>query len=153
MTGAFQMAERLTREIVAEKAIVHAELPLAAHPRHQIDVDRNFGLPIELYAMTALGYLGFLGLMAMMFGNPGLILPMAVFVVFLAMFFGVPAMWARMKPDHTDRPKSWSRFMAEGIQTYTGHCKGRDAAVQVVIMPALIFCWGIGVVTIAVLTR
>lgn len=147
------MAEKLTREIVAEKAIVHAALRLAAHPRHQIEVDRNFGLPKAFYALTAAGYLGFLALTAAAFGNPGLILPMAIFVTFIVMAFGVNAMWARMKPEHGDKAASLSRFMAEGVQTYTGKLTGREAAVQVLIMPALIFAWGVAVVTVAALSR
>jgi hypothetical protein len=147
------MAERLSRVIVAEKAIVHAQLPVAAHPRHQVEVDRNFGLPTGLFVMTALGYLGFLGLTALAFGNPGLILPMAIFVTFLTMFFGVPAMWSRMKPGHPDRAQSWSRFISEGIQTYTGHVTAVQASAQVLILPAIVFGWGVAVVTIAAIVR
>ena len=143
------MVERLTRDTVAEKAIVHAQLPVAAHPRHQIETDRNFGLPTALYAMTALGYLGFLGLTAMAFGNPGLILPMALFVVFIAMFFGVNAMWARMKPGHTDHPLSWSRFASEGMETYTGRVTAGQASAQVLILPGVVLGWGVAVVTVA----
>ena len=59
------MAERLTREIVAEKAVVHDTLALRA----PTTVDRNFELPAALYVGTAAGYLGFLGLMTLAFGN------------------------------------------------------------------------------------
>lgn len=147
------MAEKLTRTVIAEKAVVHAALPLAAaHPRHQVEVDRNFGLPTGLYGVTVGLFLAYLAVMGLGFANPEMILPMAIFALFVVAGFGVPALWSKMKPDHADRPTSWSRFMAEGIQTYTGHCKGRDAAIQVLIMPVLIFCWGIAVVTIAAVT-
>lgn len=147
------MAERLTREIVAEKAIVHTTLPALARPRHQVDVDRGFELPSVLYAATAGMFLAFLAVMAAGFAHPEMILPMAIFTIFIVGFFGVPALWVRMKPDHADRAKSWSRFIGEGVQTYTGHCKGRDAAVLVLLLPAIVLMWGIATVTIAAIVR
>jgi hypothetical protein len=143
------MAERLTRPQIAEKAIVHAAPALRA----PTTVDRNFELPTALYALTALGYLSFLGLTALAFGNPGLILPMAIFVTFIAMFFGVPAMWVRMKPANPQTPLGWGRFLASGIRTYTGPVTAGQASVQVLILPALILVWGFAVVTIAALVR
>src|SRR5690606_30820776 len=143
------MAERLTRQLVAEKAIVH-EAPVLRAPT---TVDRNFELPAALYAGTAAGYLGFLGLMTLAFGNPHLIIPMAIFVVFIAMFFGVAAMWMRMKPDHAQRLTGWARFQRDGIMTPFGRCSANAATVQVLILPGLIFLWGIAVVTIAALVR
>jgi hypothetical protein len=144
------MAEQLTRQRVAETATIHADLPLA---RVATQVDRGFELPTGLYVTMAALFFAAVAVLGIGLATRGLIVPMGIIAVFLAMFFAVPAQWVRMKPDHAGRAKSWSRFMAEGIQTYTGHCKGRDAAVQVLIMPVMIFCWGIGVVTIAVLTR
>jgi hypothetical protein len=35
-----------------------------------------------------------------------------------------------------------------GIATYTGRLNGRDAAVQMLILPVLILGWGMAVVTI-----
>ena len=48
-------------------------------------------------------------------------------------------------------PMSWSRFQAHGVRTLYGHSKAGDATVQVLILPVLIFAWGIAVVTIAAL--
>ena len=58
------MAERLTRQLVAEKAIVHEASAL----RMPTTVDRNFELPAALYVGTVAGYFGFLGLMVLAFG-------------------------------------------------------------------------------------
>lgn len=143
------MAERLTREIVAGKAIIH-EAPALRVPT---TVDRSFELPAALYVGTAAGYLGFLALMAAAFGNPGLILPMAIFVVFIAMAFGVSAMWMRMKPDHPQRLTSWSRFRRHGIMTAFGHASAGAATVQVLILPGLVFAWGLAIMTIAAVVR
>jgi hypothetical protein len=143
------MAERLTREIVAAKADVHDTLALRA----PTTADRSFELPAALYVGTAAGYLGFLGLMTLTFGNPGLVLPMAIFVLFIAMAFGVPAMWMRMKPDHPQRLTDWGRFQRRGIMTAFGHTTAGAATVQVLILPGLIFVWGLAIVTIAAVVR
>lgn len=142
------MVERLTREQIAQHAIVH-EAPIA----RATTVDRNFELPAALYVGTAGCYFAFLGIMAIGFGNPALILPMAIFVTFIAMAFAVPAMWMRMKPDHAQRLTSWSQFRRHGIMTAFGRSSANAAAIQVLILPVLILLWGFGVVTIAAIVR
>jgi hypothetical protein len=143
------MAERITRPLVAEKAIIHAAPTLRA----PTTVDRNFELPLALYAATAALYFAFVGVMAIGFGNPGLIVPMGIIVTFIAMFFAVPAMWMRMKPEHPQNPTAWARFQQKGIMTAFGHTGAAAATVQVLILPALILIWGLAVVTIAALVR
>jgi hypothetical protein len=78
---------------------------------------------------------------------------MAVIVLLIAAFFGVPAIWTRLAPASGRDPKSWGRFRSEGVQTAFGPSQARDATVQVLILPALIFVWGIAVVTIAAIVR
>ncbi len=141
------MAERHTRELIAEKAVVHAEVPV----RNDHVVDRSFELPTRLYAITAGLFLAFLAVMSIGFPHPEMILPMGVCVVFIAGFFGVPSAWVRMMPDSEQHAKSWSRFRTEGIQTPFGHVTARDATVQVLILPVLILLWGVTMVTIAAL--
>ena len=143
------MAERSTRELIAEKAVVHAAPVL----RQPTPTDRNFELPTALYAMTATLFFGFAGVMAVGFGNPHMIVPTGIIIVFIAMFFAVPAMWMRMKPDHPQRPTAWAKFQREGIMTPFGRATAGAATVQVLILPALIFLFGVAVVTIAALVR
>jgi hypothetical protein len=143
------MVERLTRQQLAEQAIIHQ----APAQRAATTVDRTFELPTALYAGTAGCYLAFLAIMAIGFGNPALILPMAIFVTFIVMAFAVPAMWMRMQPDHPQRLTSWSRFRRQGIMTAFGRSSANTAMVQVLILPVLILLWGFGVVTIAALVR
>ena len=143
------MAERLTRQLVAERAIVHEASAL----RMPTTVDRNFELPAALYVGTVAGYFGFLGLMVLAFGNPALVIPMAIFVIFIAMLFGVAAMWMRMKPVHPQRLTPWSRFRQEGIMTAYGRCSASAATVQVLILPGLILLWGLAVTIIAAVVR
>jgi len=110
-------------------------------PRHQVEIDRNFELPTGLFAATVGLYLAFLAIMAAAFGNPALGIPMAIFALFIVAGFGVPAVWARLR-DNPSQPMTMARFRADGIMTNTGRLTHRDAAIQMLILPALIVGWG-----------
>lgn len=140
------MAERISRQQVAELAIVHPEAALLP----PLAVDRTFELPTSLFAGTVALYLGFMAIMAAGFGNPELVLPIAVIVLTIVAGFGLTRVWATMAPAESRRAaKSWSRFQTDGIVTGSGRTGARDATVQVLILPVLIFLWGIATVTIA----
>jgi hypothetical protein len=141
------MTERLTRQLLADTAIVHETLP----GLHQ--TDRTFELPTRLYAAMAALFFGCLAVMTIGFANPEMVLPMAINVIFVAMFFAVPALWTRMKPDHTDRATTWARFQRDGVMTPFGRVTARDATLQMLILPAIVFGWAIAVVTIVALVR
>jgi hypothetical protein len=139
------MAERLTRQLIADKAIV-TETPAL---RVATTVDRNFELPLGLFVAVAALFFGAAGVMAFGFAAPMMVVPTGIIAVFIAMFFAVPAMWMRMKPEHPQRLTPWSRFRQQGIMTAYGHSTAGAATIQVLILPVLIFLWGIAVVTIA----
>ena len=143
------MAEKLNRQQVAEKAIIHTEAVLC----QSTTVDRSFELPTGLYVATVGLFLGYLAVMGFGFAHPEMILPMAIFTFFIVAGFGVPTLWVRMKPDSGQRALSWSRFAREGIDTLSGRLDAKAASVQVLILPALIFLWGIAMVTIAAVVR
>jgi hypothetical protein len=143
------MAERLTRQLAAEKAIIH-EAPVLRLPT---TVDRNFELPTGLYMAKAGLFFAFIAITSIGFASPEMILPAAICVIFTTLYFAVPAMWVRMKPEHPQRATSWARFQREGIMTPYGRATAGAATVQVLILPVLILLWGIAVVTIAALAR
>lgn len=143
------MAERVSRQLVAEKAIVHTESALL--PPHV--VDRSFEMPTALYAAVAALFLGFMAVTGIGFATRELILPVAVIVLFIFCFFGVPAVWVRMVPESRRQALTWSNFRMEGIATEHGRVTASQAMVQVLILPVLIFLWGIAVVTIAAIVR
>lgn len=118
----------------------------------QTTVDRTFGLPTGLYAVTVACYVAFLGVMASLFLNPGLVIPMVIFVGFVLAFFGVPGFWAKMQPAHDSKPLSWGQFTNRGIQTATGPLSAGQASVQVLILPVLILAWGLSIAVIVALT-
>ena len=141
------MSKLLTRELIAEQAAI-VEAPKKRH-----EVDRTFELPKGLYAATVALYLGFLAVMATGMSSPGLIIPMAIFTVFIVAGFGIPAIWTRLAPQSASKQMSFAQLRRDGISTLTGRLPAKDAAVQMLILPAIIFCWGIATITIAAVVR
>lgn len=141
------MTEFATQETLARVAAVTP----APHVRSEID--RSFELPTGLYAATVAFYLGFIAVMAVALMNPELLLPMVVFALFMVAGFGTPSLWARMNPEKRQRAMSWGTFRHRGIETATGHLDAGAATVQVLILPALIFVWGVVTAIIAIAVR
>ena len=138
---------KLVQDHIARGEARIVEAPKAA-PRNQVEHDRNFELPTAFYAMTAGLYFAFIAVMFVGFGNPGLIVPTAIFAVFIVAGFGVPSVWVRLK-DNASRPMTMGAFRAKGIMTNTGRLAPRDSAIQMLILPVLIVAWGCVTVAIA----
>jgi hypothetical protein len=119
-----------------------------AHVRHQVEADRNFGLPTALYGATVGCYLGFLLIVGSAFANPELAIPMAIFVLFIVAAFGVPAVWTRLA-GNSSAPQTLGEFETRGIMTSTGRLAPKDATIQVLILPVLLVVWGLAVAVIA----
>ncbi|RJY08010.1 hypothetical protein [Aurantiacibacter aquimixticola] len=142
------MAEQLTREQIAEAADIHVVPPRYIR---NAPIDRTFELPTRLYVATVGLFLAYIALMAKGFAHPEMVLPAAIFVLFVVAGFGVPGIWTRLAPENPARATSWARFKQDGIMTPFGRTSARDATVQVLILPVLIFLWGVIAVTIAAL--
>lgn len=73
-------------------------------------------------------------------------------LAFLAAFFAVPILMLKQEGDPARRP-GMSRFLAQGMQTYTGHVTGGSALTQMFIVPGLlafaVLCIGITVMVTA----
>lgn len=138
----------IVHDLIARGEARIVEQPAAAPVRHQVDVDRNFGIPTMFYAIMAACYVGFLVITVTAFASPLLIVPMAVIGLFLVMFFGIPVTWCRFK-DNRSAAATPGEFEAKGIMTNTGPLRSRDAAVQMLILPVLLVLWGLAAVTIA----
>jgi len=144
------MAERITRQLVAEQAIVREEAELRV-PSARIarGIDRNFELPNRLYAAMAVLFFAAAGVMTFGLSAPGMVVPTGIIAIFIAMFFAVPTLWARMKPENPQRATSWARFRQFGIMTPYGRTSAAAATVQVLILPALILVWAVVFVAVA----
>ena len=117
-----------------------------ATPSIRQEIDRSFGLPPVLHIATFALYFGFLAVMSVGLGTRELAIPLAICFVFLGMAAAVPAKWVTMKPVNKTPKTSWIDFAQDGIETYTGRMRANDAMVQVLILPVLIFLWGIAIV-------
>ncbi|MEO1047753.1 MAG: hypothetical protein AAFW59_05435 [Pseudomonadota bacterium] len=144
------MSELIRDKLAAGEARLVAE-PKAG-PRHQVEVDQNFGLPSALYGVTVACYLGFLAIMLASFAAPMLAIPMVIFAGFIVAGFGVPMIWTRLGKN-TTKPMSYGQFQNDGVMTHTGRCAPRDAAIQMLILPGLIVAWGCAVaIIVAIVT-
>lgn len=139
------MTTRLDRLMLAQAD----ELVAAPASAPRACTDRGFELPIALYVATIGSYLAFLAIMAIGFQSRDMLLPMVIFVAYLAMLFGVPTLWVRMQPETATAPLTLAAFREHGIQTYTGHNGAGAAAVQVLLLPVMVLLWGVAVVVIA----
>lgn len=146
------MSQMLHREISNKKAIVHREPPVAgdtATPRAFFD--HTFELPSGIYAVSLGCFVTFLATMVVGFGNPELGILMAIFGVFFAGFYGIPALFVRESPAGTNKALTWGQFRSRGIMTLTGRLPASEALAQVLVLPVLIVLWGLGCVLIAAL--
>ena len=68
--------------------------------------------------------------------------PLALFSIvvcagFVTIYFAIPRIFFAVEADPTRRP-TLGRFLHAGIDTATGHSSGRDALVQMMIVPVLL---------------
>lgn len=75
----------------------------------------------------------------------------AISGVYIALFFAVPIAFLRNEPQRGPRP-SYARFLQTGIDTWTGHLTGREAVIQILIIPVMIAVAITGIGIIAALT-
>ena len=141
------MTRKLDRTQIAGLArIVEPwSVPQVAHP------PRTYELPARLYGLTVAAYLAFLAVLGTALMTGGLWIPMAICVAYLAMAFGVPALWAGIAPESGGEALQWDEFRRDGIMTATGRTTAGQATIQVLILPAVVLLWGLAFVTIAAL--
>ncbi len=111
------MAQKLNREANPQRAAQQGTTPVASESHV---VDRSFEMPRSIY-MTVVGcYLAFLAITGMAFATPGLILPMAMFVLIVIAGFALPKVWTKLAPEARVKAKSTARFQQDGIRTLRG---------------------------------
>lgn len=125
---------------------------IVAAPAARACDDHSFELPTALYGAMALMFAGFVSVLAFALRDPQLAVPFGVIIAFLIAFFTVPSLWPRIKPAGSRTTAlSWDAFMDKGIDTATGRTSGAGAAVLVLLLPFLVFCFAIAVATIVAL--
>lgn len=138
----------IVHDLIARGEARVVDQPAVSPVRHQVEADRNFGLPTTLYGATIACYLGFLMIVGTAFANPVLAIPLAIIVLLIVAFFGVPAIWTRLK-GNVSEPQTMGEFESRGIMTNTGRLSASEASAQVLVLPVLLVCWGIAVAVIA----
>lgn len=147
------MSQFVARDVLHDTADIVAAPAHAASPAPiREEIDRTFELPTGLYVATAGLYLGFIAVMAATFGNAQLAIPLVIFAFFIVAAFGVPTIWARMNPENSLRALTYGALKNRGIMTATGRLNAGAATAQVLVLPILIFAWGVAVAIIASLT-
>ena len=139
------MTARYQQDLLAKRQ------EIVAPPAPRSCQDHSFELPSGLYLASAIFLFGFVGITAMGLAHRELVVPMGIIVFFLAMFFAIPALFVRVAPRDRQHILTMAELMDRGIDTATGRTSGREAAVLVLMLPFLIFCWSIAVVVIAAL--
>lgn len=105
-------------------------------------------VPAVVGVMMALVYVSIVAVLAVTIANAGTgPFMIAVDIMFLAAFFAVPAIFLKLECDPARRPRM-SRFMSQGMQTYTGHVTGSGALIQMFVVPVLL---AIGVLCIGII--
>lgn len=95
-------------------------------------------VPAAAGGLIAAAYVGLIATFAVaLTGSAQSIFAIAVCGLFLVAFFAVPRIFLAIEPDSGPRP-SFQRFMHEGMATMTGRSSGRDALVQMLIVPVLL---------------
>jgi hypothetical protein len=136
------MTSRLNSEVlIRSDEIVEAPAARACD-------DQSFELPSGVYVAMAALFAGFIGVLSLALRGGQMAIVYGVIFAFIAAFFAVPAILPAMAPSGK-KALSWADFRSRGIQTATGRSSAGEATVLVLLLPALIFCFGIAIAVIS----
>ncbi|HEX8125256.1 MAG TPA: hypothetical protein VF548_06715 [Allosphingosinicella sp.] len=95
-------------------------------------------VPAAVGRLVVAPYVALLGVFFALFaGSPLAVFSISICAVFVAMYFAVPRIFFAVEADRARRP-TLSQFLDGGIQTLTGRTGGRDALIQMLIVPVLV---------------
>ena len=107
-------------------------------------------VPAAVARLIVAPYVGLLTVFFALFaGSPLAFFSITVCAFFVAVFFAVPRIFFAIEADPARRP-TLSQFMHNGIQTLTGHTSGKDALIQMLIVPVFLT---FGLLTIGILGK
>jgi hypothetical protein len=105
-------------------------------------------LPVGAARLVVSAYFGLIGVLFAFFaGSPLATFSLVICAFFVATFFAVARTFLAVEADPAVKP-SMDRFLRDGIDTLTGRCGGRDALVQMLIVPVLLML-GLGAMGVA----
>jgi hypothetical protein len=104
---------------------------------------QNFEFPTGIFAAMITMFVGFMVVLSAAFtGHMGV--SFAAIFAFVAAFFAIPIMMARMAPANS-RAMSWSEFLDRGIDTESGRSSAGSALTLLLTLPFLILCFAFGI--------
>jgi hypothetical protein len=112
------------------------ELPQAQGPFRSARAAPD--IPVGVGQMLVAAYVTLLATFAVTIAHSReALFAMGICAVFLTMYLSVPRIFFGVEPRQGKRP-SYDAFLKTGLETYTGHCDGTDALVQILIVPVLL---------------
>ncbi len=110
-----------------------AEAPAVATPAPAVP-----DVPAAVGGLVAGTYAAMVAIFFALFsGSAEAVFSLVVVAGFVAIFFAVPRIFLAVEADPSRRP-TMNAFMHEGMETLTGRTTGRDALVQMLIVPVLL---------------
>lgn len=95
-------------------------------------------LPVAVGKLIVTAYAALIAAFAFAtIGSRESIFMIVVAALFVVAFFTVPRIFLRTEPKSGRRP-TFERFLSQGMSTLTGHSSGRDALVQMLIVPVFL---------------
>jgi len=95
-------------------------------------------IPAGVGRLIVAAYVGLvLALFAFFTGSFLAAMSVTIAAGFVTIFFAIPRIFFKLEPGQSQRPRL-ADFWYDGVQTLTGHCKGKDALVQMLIVPVLL---------------
>lgn len=95
-------------------------------------------VPVAVGGLIVASYVGLIAALAVATaGSPESIFVIAIAALFVVAFFSVPRVFLAVEDDSNSR-SSFSGFLRNGIQTFTGHNSGKAALVQMLIVPVML---------------
>jgi hypothetical protein len=130
--------------------ILVARNEIVAAPARRACDDQTFELPKRLYVAMATLFAGFVGVLGLSFRGGHMPVAYGVIFAFIAAFFAIPGIFPALAPERK-KALSWRMFRMRGIQTATGRSSAGEATALVLLLPFLIFCFGMAVAAIAMI--
>lgn len=96
----------------------------------------------------ALMFAGFVAVLSLSFRGGHMALVYGVIFAFVAAFFAIPAIFPSLAPSRK-KALSVATFRIRGIRTATGRSTAAEATILVLLLPFLIFCFGVAIGIIA----
>ena len=139
----FNGAELLDLEVADEIALAPNLLtPVIDSYRERASTKLNKRLHGAVYKTLGWTFFGIMSVWTITFWNsPAVLFNLGICFIYLAMYLGGPILFARAKGEGISDDMPLRKFLREPFDTYTGIVTGRQAWVQICLIPvALLVC-------------